>query len=103
MSKAWGQVNTRQWRKIRAAVLLANSRLNGGRCRLNVGRGCPRHGRPCPGVCTGTANVVHHVRGKAVTGDDQAWLMATCAKCNGHVGDPSKYPNAARCTPVDWY
>lgn len=99
MSGAWAGGSTRAWRKTRAAVL-ARDRY---RCRLDVGRGCAKHGRPCPGVCSSVATVVHHTRGKAVTGDDPAHLVASCAPCNGHIGEPARSANVARAAPVDWF
>lgn len=89
MSRAWAGVNTRAWRKTRAAVLLANANQNKGRCALDVGAHCQRHGRRCAGVCTGTAEQVHHagIGGKA-RGDDPRDLVASCRACNLHVGQP---------------
>lgn len=77
-SKAWGKGSTRQWRKTRALVLQANMIENGGRCTLAI-----------PGVCVGPADQVHHVHGKATTGDDPRYLTAVCGPCNVHIGDPS--------------
>ena len=85
MSRSWAKGSTRAWRRRRAAVLLANANTNKGRCALDVGRHCPRHGRPCAGVCAGVATQVHHGRGKAAGDVD---LVACCAPCNGHVGQP---------------
>lgn len=68
-------------------MLLANASTNRGRCVLNVGTHCQRHGKSCLGVCTGQAEVVHHARGKAA-GDDPRHLVPSCAACNGHVGQP---------------
>lgn len=104
MSRSWANGSTRAWRSLRAAVLAANRATNAGRCTLALdGRGgrtlypeqperyrtCPRHGRACAAPCTRYAAVVHHVRGRARTGDDPRHLAAVCAACNGHVGDPS--------------
>jgi len=68
-------------------VLLANANTNRGRCTLDVGKECARHGRPCPGICTGTAEEVHHAKGKAY-GDEERYLQAACKACNLHVGPP---------------
>jgi 5-methylcytosine-specific restriction endonuclease McrA len=78
MSKAWSKGSTTQWRKLRAAVLTENQRTNGGRCVLAL-----------PGVCTGVADQVHHVAGKAA-GDDRRLLVACCAACNRRVGNPQR-------------
>ncbi len=40
--------------------------------------------------CTGVADTVHHVVGRAVTGDDPKYLVAACHVCNGRVGEPGK-------------
>lgn len=69
-------------------MLLANANTNRGLCALNVGKHCPKHGKPCKGVCTGKAAEVHHTRGKAA-GDDPRYLVACCRACNLHVGQPA--------------
>ena len=92
---AWDKGSTRRWRTIRARVLADN---RGGMCTLGV-----------EGVCTGRATHVHHVLGRAVTGDDPKYLVAACAACNLHVGEPGKRriePRrvsswSARRTPAD--
>lgn len=43
------------------------------------------------GVCTARATCVHHTLGRAVTGDDERYLVAACEPCNLRVGDPGKY------------
>lgn len=78
MSKAWAGGSTRQWRRIRARILAENLRTNHGRCTLQL-RGC-----------TGQANTVHHVQGRAVTGDDPKHLAACCRACNLKIGEPGK-------------
>jgi hypothetical protein len=88
MSRSWAGGSTTRWRNLREAILLANANTNRGRCALNVGAHCPKHGRPCPGVCTGTAQAVHHTKGKEY-GDDPRDLVACCSACNSHVGRPS--------------
>lgn len=79
MSRSWSSGSSRRWRQVRAYVLEVNRRRNRGRCRLNI-----------PGVCTGVATQVHHTRGRKITGDDPRFLVAACAPCNRHVGEPSK-------------
>jgi hypothetical protein len=90
MSRSWAKGSTTRWRKLRAAVLLANQAENRGRCQLDVGQGCPRHHKPCEGICTGQATQVHHTKGKAY-GDAIGHLVASCAPCNRHVGAPTTY------------
>jgi hypothetical protein len=75
MSQVWHGGSTRRWRRLRAEVLVRDNT----RCRLRV-----------PGVCTFHATCVHHIRGRAVTGDDPAWLVAACEPCNLHIGEPTK-------------
>lgn len=77
MSRAWRGANNRAWSVVRRRVLDENQRVNAGRCRLRL-RGC-----------TGEAREVHHVLGRATTGDDPRYLMATCRECNIAAGDPS--------------
>jgi 5-methylcytosine-specific restriction endonuclease McrA len=79
MSTSWSGGSTRQWRRIRAAVLEENQRENGGRCVLAI-----------KDVCTGKADCVHHTLGRAVTGDDRRYLVAACRACNLHVGQPTQ-------------
>lgn len=87
MSKAWGKGSTRRWRRIRAAVLADNLATNGGRCTLQI-----------PRVCTRRADTVHHRLGKAITGDDPAYLDASCTACNLHIGDPQTHnPRCQLC------
>jgi hypothetical protein len=95
MSRAWSQGSSTRWRKLRAAVLRANASHNRGRCTIACDVMCPRHERPCVGVCTGVATVVHHTKGKAY-GDRIEDLAAACAACNAHVGDPGAYNAAPR-------
>jgi hypothetical protein len=78
VSKAWAGGSTRAWRNVRASVLASNLANNAGRCTLGI-----------PDVCTGLADTVHHTLGRKVTGDDPRYLQATCAECNGHVGEPN--------------
>jgi hypothetical protein len=73
MSRGWEGGSTRQWRKIRDRVLARD----GHRCQLRL-----------PG-CTGRAEHVHHVHGKAA-GDGFRNLLAACAHCNLSLGDPTK-------------
>lgn len=83
MSRAWRGGSTRQWRAIRRVVLADNTRTNGGRCVLQLP------------ACTGTADQVHHVAGKAA-GDDRRLLLACCAHCNRAVGDPQRTATGIR-------
>lgn len=76
----WTGGSTRRWRRIRAHVLAENERTHGGRCRVQI-----------PEVCTGMAEVVHHTKGRRVTGDDLRFLVASCAACNLHIGDPAAH------------
>lgn len=80
MSKAWRKGSTRAHRRARALVLANNAATNNGRCTLQI-----------PGVCTSTADQAHHTLGKAITGDDPRYMVAACAACNQHVGDPTAY------------
>jgi hypothetical protein len=66
-------------------VLALNAEQNEGRCVLAIA-----------GVCTGQATCAHHVLGRAVTGDDPSYLVAACAACNLHVGEPKTSPAPRR-------
>ena len=76
--KAWTGGSTRAWRKLRLLILARDSH----RCRLQV-----------PAVCTWEATQVAHVHGKAVTGDDPRYLVASCRACNLNAPrDPAPRP-----------
>ena len=70
-----GRGSTRAWRRIRAQVLARDGYV----CQLRL-----------PGVCTIHATCVHHTIGKAVSGDDPRYLVASCQPCNGRIGDPQR-------------
>lgn len=80
MSSAWRGGSTRAWRKVRAAVL----KRDGHTCQLRLDG------------CTLAADCVHHLYGRAVTGDDPAYLVASCRHCNLVVGEPA----ASRATRI---
>lgn len=80
MSRDWAGGSTYRWRRIRAGVLARNRADNGGRCTAGI-----------VGVCTGEADQVHHIHGKAVTGDDPRFLAAVCRACNLKIGSPGKH------------
>jgi hypothetical protein len=92
MSKSWAGGSTTAHRKARRFVLLRD----GERCRAHKDGWCARV--PGEHVCLGVAPLsgpqpghAHHTHGKAVTGDDPAWMVAACAPCNLHIGDPTKH------------
>jgi hypothetical protein len=92
VSKAWAKGSTRQWRKIRAAVLEHNRIHYGGQCRARV-----------RGVCTKVAEHAHHTRGREITGDDLRHIEGVCAPCNLHIGNPVTHPyNCPQCADVQW-
>lgn len=62
-----------RWRKIRRGVLERDE----WRCQIRIAD-----------VCTTIATQVHHTLGWAVTGDNPAFLVASCAECNGKIGEP---------------
>lgn len=84
MSRSWAGGSTTAWRKLRAAVLLANAATNRGMCTLQI-----------KGVCTGQATQVHHIQGKGA-GDQESNLAAVCRGCNLKVGDPTRISPAPR-------
>jgi hypothetical protein len=85
VSKAWASGSTAAWRRLRAAVLAENERVNRGACQAGV-----------PGVCTGGADQVHHTLGRGVTGDDPRYLQAVCGACNRAIGEPGASSPAPR-------
>ncbi|MBQ1061322.1 hypothetical protein [Micromonospora sp. C41] len=97
MSKNWAGGSTRRWRTIRANVLL---RDKGKGCRAHRDGWCDR--APGDHTCTDTQDVVHHTRGKAVTGDDPRYLVAACEACNGHIGDPTQHEDPPNKAVTKW-
>ena len=92
MSTSWKRGSTSAWRKIREFVL----RRDGFRCRAHADGWCDM----VPGrhTCTVRAELggrhtghAHHVYGRAVSGDDPAAIVAACAACNRHIGEPGKH------------
>lgn len=84
MSRAWAGGSTRAHRRARAHVL----HRDGYTCQLRL-PGCLTHAplHPTAGLPAGQA---HHTKGKSVTGDDPAHMVAACAPCNQAVGDPRR-------------
>lgn len=90
MSKAWAKGSTTAWRKLRARILFDNQVENQGQCQVQL-----------PDVCTGQANTVHHVLGRAVTGDNRDYLVACCRECNLKIGEP-KLSSPPHRVVSDW-
>ena len=74
MSKRWPNGSSAAWRRVRRQVL----ERDGYVCQVRLD-GCTSH-----------ATHVHHVGAREVTGDDPAYLVATCQWCNLSTGDPTK-------------
>ena len=93
MSDAWKGGSTRRHRKVREYVLARD----GYRCRAHTDGWCDQVQRKNGHECTGRAELsgphvghAHHTKGKGVTGDDPAFMVASCANCNYYIGDPRK-------------
>lgn len=87
MSKAWNNAAKRGWKNIRLRIL----RRDNYQCRLAI-----------PGICEGYATQVHHTLGIAVTGHDEAYLVAACRPCNLRVGQPGNNTDPQHATSTDW-
>jgi 5-methylcytosine-specific restriction endonuclease McrA len=83
MSTAWRKGSTRAWRTLRRAILIRDQY----QCKLALPGEWPVWGGMAR--CTVVATQVHHTRGRAVTGDDPAYLVAACKACNLKVGQPT--------------
>ena len=77
MSYSWARGSTTAWRKVRAFVL-ERDRYH---CQLRLAG------------CTDVATHAHHTRGRAVTGDDPRYIVASCAHCNLTLGQPDVSPD----------
>lgn len=102
--KNWSKGSSRQWRKLRARILLRDK----FRCQLQIPGVCTGHAPESGGTgpfksargwsCSSSAQTcgqcpsghVHHKDGKE-HGDDPATLEASCRACNLHVGNPAEY------------
>lgn len=87
MSKSWAGGSTSAWRRVRRQVLVRDDYL----CQIKI-----------RGTCTGAAQHVHHVLGRAITGDDPTYLVAACAACNLAVGDPTQQPDPQPRRMTQW-
>lgn len=76
MSDGWAGGSTRAWRILREAVLVRDK----GVCQLKIVGVCVHRSVPMH---------AHHKLGKA-HGDDPRYLVAACAPCNLHVGNPMR-------------
>lgn len=83
MSKSWKGGSTRAWRRVRAAVLARD----GNRCRAHDDGLCAQAQAH---VCTGRFEEAHHTKGRAATGDDPRYVVASCTACNKAIGDPTE-------------
>jgi hypothetical protein len=87
VSRAWVTGSTRAWRRLREQILARDHHT----CQVRL-----------PDVCTHRATCVHHTLGRAYTGDDPAFLVASCAPCNLRLGDPSDAPDPAPQPATTW-
>jgi hypothetical protein len=94
----WAKGSTRAWRTLRAAVLARDH----GRCRAHLEGWCARAARTTQHTCIGTATHAHHTRGRSITGDDPAHIVAACAPCNLYIGDPSSTADPPAVPITQW-
>lgn len=86
MSASWAKGSTRRWRRIRAQVLARD----GHRCQLRLNG------------CTTIATCAHHVAGRAVTGDDPQFIVASCEWCNLSTGEPGREVDPTPTKRTSW-
>ena len=82
--------STRRWRRLREFVLSRD----GYRCRAHREGYCDQvRGRThaCEGDGPETVTHAHHTKGHAITGDDPAYIVASCGTCNLFIGEPIKH------------
>ncbi|GAB3154215.1 hypothetical protein GCM10027258_57760 [Amycolatopsis stemonae] len=92
MSHAWARGSTRQWRRLRRAVLDRDQWI----CQLCGKPINPQLRNPDP-----MSAQVHHAQGKAY-GDDPAQLQAAHRLCNQQAGDPTRAPDPAPRPMTRW-
>jgi hypothetical protein len=98
MSQSWANGSTRQYRRIRAAVLHRDA-LAGYHCRAHQDGWCNR--KPGTHTCTRTPNEAHHTHGRALTGDNPDFMVSACKPCNLHIGDPTTGTQPIHTDPAD--
>jgi hypothetical protein len=84
---SWAGGSTRAWRILRAAVLQRDARAG---CRAHRDGWCARAGHGTQHTCTDIGEHAHHTLGRSISGDDPRHIVAACAPCNLHIGDPSR-------------
>lgn len=100
MSDAWRGGSTTAWRKVRAFVL-ARDAAAGWRCRAHDQGWCARAAASAH-TCTSNPTVAHHTLGRAVSGDDPAHIVASCAACNLAIGDPAAAADPQPTRATKW-
>lgn len=92
VSRAWAKGSTTAWRRLRAQVLQRDEY----QCQLRLDE--------CVGLerwsLTGKGQAhAHHIKGRAITGDDPRWIVCACGPCNLAVGDPKAQRHDPAPTP----
>lgn len=93
MSRSWAGGSTTAWRRLRLVVL----RRDEYQCQLQL-EGCT--GQAKWSLTAKYAAHVHHIKGKAATGDDPNHLVTSCVSCNLAVGDPTAQRHDPEPRPV---
>lgn len=92
MSKAWSKGTTYQWARTRLFVLNRDQWVC-QLCKLPID---PALRKPDP-----MSAEVHHLVGRAQSGDDPRYLIATHRQCNNQAGDPTR-TSPAMVTRTQW-
>lgn len=71
------------------AFVFARDRSLGYGCRAHEDGWCAR-ASDREHECRHRAEHAHHTHGHAATGNDPAHMVASCAPCNLHIGDPTR-------------
>lgn len=93
VSLSWAGGSSRRWRVIRLRVLnrdLWICRL----CKRPIQPGLPRE-HPMSAT-------VHHTLGRAISGDDERYLVAAHRKCNLDVGEPQAHADPEPRSVTRW-
>lgn len=88
-SKAWKNGSTRKWKNLRRRILDRDGWICQACGQLIDPQLKPPHQ---------DSGAVHHTMGRAITGDNPRYLVATHMHCNRAIGEPKQDPQPRPAT-----